>query len=70
MESLGLNGAIKITDAGLQKLHGLKKLKTLGLEKTRVSDKAIAELQRALPECHVMRWGENSARESTVKEVK
>jgi hypothetical protein len=49
-----LLGAIKLTDAGLLQLKSLKQLKSLGLGiRTKFSDKALAELKLALPQCVV-----------------
>lgn len=44
---------LPITDAGIQHLHKLKKLTDLILETSNLSDEAVEELQRALPQCDV-----------------
>ena len=46
----------KVTDAGLKELAGLKSLQTLRLSGTAgVTDAGVAELQKALPKCKVLR---------------
>ena len=55
LQSLGLVQT-KVTDAGLKELAGLKSLQTLRLIATaRVTDAGVAELQKALPKCKVLR---------------
>ena len=44
-----------VTDAGLQHLTGLKNLRRLGVSATKVTDKGVEELQRALPQCTIDR---------------
>ena len=44
-----------MTDAGLKQLAGLKELKLLFLQGTKVTDAGVAELQKALPGCNVQR---------------
>jgi hypothetical protein len=46
---LGL-GNTAVSDEGLKALHGMKRLRWVSLDGTRVTDTAIAELQKALPE--------------------
>jgi hypothetical protein len=43
----------KVTDAGLEELAALKKLRTLRLYKTRLTVAAINELQKVLPHCRI-----------------
>ena len=45
--------APSVSDAGLVHLKGLTKLKTLGLERTKVTDAGVAELKQALPKCRI-----------------
>jgi hypothetical protein len=45
---------VKSTDAFLVHLKGLKKLKTLNLRGTRVTESGVAELQKALPQTKIM----------------
>ena len=45
----------QITDAALQELHDLPTLQIIDLHKTNVSDEAVEELQKALPECEIER---------------
>jgi hypothetical protein len=54
LETLFLGGS-KITDAGLKDLATLKKLKLLNVANTQVSDKGVAELKKALPDCNIMK---------------
>lgn len=59
LETLSLLGAVKLTDTGLMQLKALKQLKTLGLGiRTKFSEKALAELKHALPQCVVNGPGE------------
>ena len=56
LEGLGLRGCEKIADAGLIHLKGLTELQTLdliGCEK--ITDSGVAELQKALPNCEIIR---------------
>ena len=46
---------MRVTDAGLKELAGLKSLQVLDLSFTRVTDAGVAELQKALPNCHIIR---------------
>jgi hypothetical protein len=46
----------KITDAGLEQLKGMTQLRTLFLGETKVTDEGIKVLQKALPDCEIMRW--------------
>jgi hypothetical protein len=41
----------RVTDAGLQHLRGLSKLKKLNLSGTDVTPSGVRELQRHLPDC-------------------
>jgi len=52
---LHLYGNKKITDAGLVHLQGLKKLMSLYLGETKVTDAGVAELKKALPGCRIDR---------------
>ena len=45
----------RIGDAGLKALSGLPQLQELILINTRVSDPAVAEFQKALPKCKILR---------------
>jgi Leucine-rich repeat (LRR) protein len=45
----------KVTDAGLRHLRGLMELQSLWLDNTQVTDAGVAELQQALPNCHITR---------------
>jgi hypothetical protein len=49
---LWLDGT-KVSDAGLEHLKELKKLRSLTLRKTTVTEKGIAELKKALPKCGI-----------------
>jgi hypothetical protein len=46
---------VQMTDAGLDHLAGLKKLKRLEIQGNRVSDAAVARLKKVLPELEVVR---------------
>jgi RNA polymerase sigma factor (sigma-70 family) len=48
-------GGLPMTDAGLKQLAGLKSLQTLVLDRTHVTDAGLKELQKALPECEILR---------------
>ena len=48
-------GGTQITDAGLVHLRGLKRLQELEVGNTRVTDTAVRELQRALPNLKISR---------------
>ncbi|MEZ6138939.1 MAG: hypothetical protein R3B84_00065 [Zavarzinella sp.] len=54
LTSLGLVGT-QVTDAGLKELAGLKSLTLLNLLETQVTSQAVAELQKALPKCRIVR---------------
>ena len=43
-----------LTDAGIQKLAGLKNLTNLNLERTNVTDAGVARLQKALRKCNIL----------------
>jgi hypothetical protein len=45
----------KVTDVGLDRLKGLTKLQHLLLNHTQVTDAGVAELQKALPNCKIIR---------------
>jgi hypothetical protein len=45
----------EVTDAGLEHLKGLNKLQLLYLYNTKVSDAGVAKLQKALPNCKIVR---------------
>jgi hypothetical protein len=45
----------RVTDAGLVHLAALKQLKRLFLSATEVTDAGVAELQKALPNCEIVR---------------
>jgi len=42
-----------VTDAGLKELAGLKALESLDLREAKVTNKGIADLQKALPKCTI-----------------
>ena len=44
---------VPITDAGLDRLHGLTSLESLYLDRTRVTDEGIGRLLAALPGVHL-----------------
>ena len=44
-----------ITDAGLQYVEPMRQLETLYIEKTQVTEQGIGKLQKALPNCRVIR---------------
>ena len=44
-----------VTDAGLVNLKGLIQLKTLSVQRTNVTDVGVKDLQKALPNCNVIR---------------
>jgi hypothetical protein len=53
LTSLNLGAAVKVTDAGVMELAALKNLNTLNLRTTKVTDKAVQELQKSLPKCQI-----------------
>lgn len=44
-----------ITDRGVVHLLGLKTLKSINLTRTKISKRGFSELQKALPECEIIR---------------
>ena len=54
LEGLGL-GATQVTDAGLKYLKRLPQLKTLYLRDTKITDAGAIDLERALPNCKIIR---------------
>lgn len=54
LEHLSLGGHIWITDAGLEHLKRLKRLRVLYLSDAPVSAKAVGRLRRALPACEIL----------------
>jgi hypothetical protein len=44
-----------VTDEGLERLAGLKRLGRLRLDKTKVTDKGVKRLEEALPLCRIVR---------------
>jgi hypothetical protein len=53
VETINLRGTT-VTDAGLVHLGGLKSLRELDVRDTSVTDEAVKELQKALPECRIL----------------
>ena len=47
-------GFSQLTDAGLVHLKGLTKLKLLVVSGTRVTNRGVAELKKALPNCKII----------------
>ena len=45
----------QVTDAGLARLNGLTKLQMLELHATKVTDAGVEDLQKALPNCKIIR---------------
>ena len=54
LQTLGLMDT-KVTDAGLVHLTGLTNLQELGLGSTKVTDAGVADLQKALPNCEIVK---------------
>jgi hypothetical protein len=54
LQALGL-ARTQVSDAGLEYLRGLTQLRHLFLNNTRVTDASVAELQKALPNCDIIR---------------
>jgi hypothetical protein len=55
LQELDLSAATNISDAGLMNLAALKQLKQLNLSSTTVSDEAMRQLARELPNCQIIR---------------
>jgi hypothetical protein len=53
LEALNLLNT-QVTDAGLKELAGLKQLQSLQLGNTKVTNTGVADLQKALPKCHIL----------------
>ena len=49
------SGAVGSTDAGLAQLEGLKKLKSLYVWQTKVTDAGVEKLKKALPQLQIIR---------------
>jgi len=47
--------SVKITDTGLEHVQGLTQLTVLWLDDTQVTDRGVRKLQKALPNCHIVR---------------
>jgi hypothetical protein len=45
----------KVTDAGLKHLTALKSLRSLDVRNTDATKTGVAELQKALPDCRILR---------------
>ena len=54
LQTLNLTGT-QVTDAGLARLNGLTKLQMLELHATNVTDAGVEDLQKALPNCKIIR---------------
>ena len=48
-------GETQITDAGLVHLKGMAELQWLYLQRTKVTDQGVADLQKALPNCKIIK---------------
>lgn len=55
LRALGLVDLKGITDKGLVHVKGMKNLETLNLVGTKVTDKGVADLQKALPRLFIIR---------------
>jgi hypothetical protein len=55
LQELDLSTASSISDAGLKHLAGLKQLKQLNLSSLSVSNEAVQELRKELPNCTIVR---------------
>ena len=55
LQWLRLIGSIKVTNAELLHLKGLTKLQRLSLIETNVTDAGVADLQKALPNCKIIK---------------
>lgn len=55
LQELDLDGCDGLTDVGLKELATLKGLKRLSLHYTKLSDAAVADLKKALPDCEIFR---------------
>jgi hypothetical protein len=53
MSRIERNSWAQVTDAGLEHIKGLTRLRNLSLKDTRVSDEGVKELQEALPNCEI-----------------
>ncbi len=53
LATLDISYALNVSNAGLVHLKALKKLKELNLKGTKVTDKGIKKLNKALPKCNV-----------------
>jgi hypothetical protein len=45
-----------VTDAGLESLKGLTQLHELYLWGPKITDAGVKDLQKALPNCKIVRW--------------
>ena len=54
LQGLWLQGT-RVSDGGLKILKGLTSLQGLGLRGTQVTDAAVADLQKSLPKCEIIR---------------
>jgi serine/threonine protein kinase len=66
LEILNLSGNATIDDGGVDSLKGFTTLKELRLEQTRVSDKGLALLREALPDCKITPASPPAAKSTTV----
>jgi len=53
MAACSIRSVLPISDAGLAKLEGLKKLRTLELRKTNATKAGVDKLQKALPDAKI-----------------
>jgi hypothetical protein len=54
LKVLMILGMPQVTDAGLISLHGLPKLKQLVVRRTAATEHGLAQLYKALPNCHIV----------------